>query len=118
MPVFRSLLEALSVLLARTLSLGEDAAHVLARPSAILEPPTAEGSLRFGQGGGSGEEVLRLYARVAAADKAPLELDARRRVNEAFAAHGIRVPRAAMDVRLTMPSDSGSVEVTRKESVA
>ena len=35
MPTFRSLLEELSLLVARTLSLGEDAAHVLARLAAI-----------------------------------------------------------------------------------
>jgi small-conductance mechanosensitive channel len=35
MPVFRSLLEELALLLARTLSLSEDAAHILARIAAI-----------------------------------------------------------------------------------
>jgi uncharacterized membrane protein YfcA len=34
-PAFRSLLEELSVLAARTLSLGEEAAHVLARIATI-----------------------------------------------------------------------------------
>jgi moderate conductance mechanosensitive channel len=88
-----------------------------ARPAAILEPPTADGILRFGQGG-SGEVVLRLYARVVAAEKVPLEFEARRRVREAFAAHGIRVPRVMMDVRLTPSSGGGSAVDTRKESVA
>jgi moderate conductance mechanosensitive channel len=88
-----------------------------ARPGTILEPPIAEGILRFGQGG-LGETVLRLYARVVATEKAPLEFEARRRVREAFAAHGIRVPRAAMEVRLTPPSSGGSAEDARKESVA
>jgi len=88
-----------------------------ARPASILEPPTAEGILRFGQGG-LGEVVLRLYARVVAVEKAPLEFEARRRVKEAFAAHGIRVPRAAMEVRLASSPAGGSAEDTRKESVA
>jgi len=88
-----------------------------ARPVAILEPPTAEGILRFGQGG-STEMVLRLYARVVAAEKAPLEFEARRRAREAFAAHGIRAPRVAMDVRVTPSAGSGSAGDARKESVA
>jgi moderate conductance mechanosensitive channel len=91
-------------------------ALAVARPEAILESPTAEGILRFGQGG-STEMVLRLHARVVAAEKAPLEFEARRRAREAFAAHGIRVPRVAMDVRVT-PSGSGSAGDVRKESVA
>ena len=74
-----------------------------ARPAVIFEPPTAEGILRFGQGGGQGEAILRLHARVAALEKGPLEFETRRRVKEAFAAHGIRIPRAAMEVRLTPP---------------
>ena len=86
-----------------------------ARPAAILEPPTAEGILRFGQGG-STEVVLRLSARVVATEKVPLEFEARRRAREAFAAHGIRIPRVAMDVRVA-PS-SGSAGDVRKESVA
>jgi len=86
-----------------------------ARPAAVLEPPTAEGILRFGQGG-STEVVLRLYARVVAGEKVPLEFEARRRVREAFAAHGIRIPRVAMDVRVTPSTASAGDE--RKESVA
>jgi small conductance mechanosensitive channel len=88
-----------------------------AHPGAILESPTAEGILRFGQGG-STEMVLRLSARVVATAKAPLEFEARRRVREAFAAHGIRAPRVAMDVRVTPSSGSGSTGDARKESVA
>ena len=88
-----------------------------ARPAMLLEPPTAEGILRFGQGG-QGEAVLRLHARVVALEKAPLEFEARRRVKEAFAAHGIRAPRAAMEVRLAPPSGAGTAEGSRKESVA
>jgi moderate conductance mechanosensitive channel len=88
-----------------------------ARPAAILEPPTAEGILRFGQGS-SNELVLRLHARVVATEKVPLEFEARRRAKEAFAAHGIRAPRAALDVRVTPSSGSGSAGDVRKESVA
>ena len=88
-----------------------------ARPALLLESPTAEGILRFGQSGSS-EMVLRLYARVVATEKVPLELEARRRVREAFAAHGIRPPRPAMDVRVTTSPASGSTGDVRKESVA
>ena len=96
--------------------LGEVGKAVAAdRPAAVLEPPTAEGILRFGQGG-STEVVLRLHARVLATERVPLEFEARRRVREAFAAQGIRIPRVAMDVRVT-PS-SGSAGDVRKESVA
>jgi small conductance mechanosensitive channel len=89
-----------------------------ARPAVIFDPPTAEGILRFGQGGGQGEAILRLHARVAALEKGPLEFETRRRVKEAFAAHGIRLPRAAMEIRLTPPPGGGSAEDGRKESVA
>jgi small conductance mechanosensitive channel len=88
-----------------------------AHPAMVLEVPTAEGILRFGQAG-QGEAVLRLHARVVASEKTPLELEARRRVKEAFAAHGIRIPHAAMDVRLAPPSAGGTIEGARKESVA
>jgi small conductance mechanosensitive channel len=88
-----------------------------AHPAMILEPPTAEGILRFGQSG-SAEAVLRLHARVVALEKAPLEFEARRRVKEAFAAHGIQAPRAAMEIRLAPPSADGTAEDRRKESVA
>ena len=92
-----------------------------AHPAMVLEPPTAEGILRFGQSG-STETVLRLHARVVAIQKAALEFEARRRVKEAFAAHGIRAPRAAMEVRLVPPAGGASGdrrgEDTRKESVA
>lgn len=88
-----------------------------AHPAMVLEPATAEGILRFGQGG-QGEVVLRLHARVVALEKTLLEFEARRRVKEAFAVHGIRVPRATMDVRLAPPSGEGTAEDSRKESVA
>jgi small conductance mechanosensitive channel len=88
-----------------------------AHPGAVLEPATAEGILRFGLSGAA-EVVLRLHARVVALEKASLEFEARRRVKEAFAMQGIRVPRAVMEVRLTPPSGGASVEDSRKESVA
>jgi small conductance mechanosensitive channel len=84
-----------------------------AHPATILEPPTAEGILRFGQA----EAVLRLHARVIAGEKFQLELEARRRVKEAFAAHGIRVPRGP-EFRLAVPPGAPSTEIGRKESVA
>jgi small-conductance mechanosensitive channel len=84
-----------------------------AHPATVLEPPTAEGILRFGPA----EVVLRLHARVTPAQKFPLELEARRRAKEAFAAHGIRVPGAPL-VRLAPPSGASSAEGGRKESVA
>jgi moderate conductance mechanosensitive channel len=88
-----------------------------ARPAKVLEPPTAEGILRFGQGGQS-EMVLRLHARVVAVEKFALELETRRRVKEAFAVHGIRIPRAAMEVRAPSTPGAGAVEDRRKESLA
>jgi small conductance mechanosensitive channel len=81
-----------------------------AHSSKILEAPTAEGLLRIGQA----EAVLRLHARVVATEKFGLELEARRRVKDAFAAHGIRVPRPALEVHLAPPSGGDA----RKESVA
>jgi hypothetical protein len=81
-----------------------------AHPAKVLESPTAEGILRFGQA----EAVLRLHARVVATEKFHLELEARRRLKEAFAAHGIRIAGAALEVRLA-PSPSGG---PRKESAA
>jgi moderate conductance mechanosensitive channel len=85
-----------------------------AYPAKMLEPPTAEGILRFGQGSLT-ESVLRLHARVVASEKFSLELEARRRVKEAFAANGIRVPRPAMDIRLAPSSGGGTPEDGRKE---
>jgi small conductance mechanosensitive channel len=81
-----------------------------AHPAKVLETPTAEGILRFGQA----EAVLRLHGRVVAGEKFALELEARRRLKEAFAAHGIRGPAPALEVRLAPPSGEGG----RKESVA
>jgi small conductance mechanosensitive channel len=88
-----------------------------AHPAMVLEPPTAEGILRFGLGG-QPEAVLRLHARVVALEKGPLELEARRRVKEVFATYGIQAPRPAMEVRLVPPAGVGTAESSRKESVA
>ena len=52
-----------------------------------------------------------------AAEKFPLELEARRRVKEAFVAHGIRGP-ARPRVRLAARPAPPSGESGRKESVA
>jgi small conductance mechanosensitive channel len=82
-----------------------------AHPGAVLEPPVAEGILRFGDT----EAVLRLHARVRALDRFPVELEARRRVKEAFAAHDLRLPRPVMDVRL---AEGGRSPDARKEPVA
>lgn len=81
-----------------------------AHPAAMLEPPIAEGLLRVGQA----EAVLRLHARVVATARFPLELEARRRIKDAFAAQGVRVPRPALEVRLAPPDGGGA----RKESVS
>ena len=77
----------------------------------LLSLAAGVGVLRFGDG----EAVLRLHARVRALDRFPLELEARRRVKEALAAHDIRLPRPVMDVRL---GDGGGAADARKEPVA
>ncbi len=51
----------------------------------VLEPPVAEGIVRFGEN----EMVLRLHVRVDAAEKSSLELELRRRVKDALEAAGI-----------------------------
>jgi small conductance mechanosensitive channel len=54
----------------------------------VLEPPGAEGILRFGES----DLVLRLHARVDAAHKARLEPELRRRIKEALDTEGIELP--------------------------
>lgn len=100
----------------RALQIVRDVGADLARahPGTILEEPVAEGLLRVGQA----EAVLRLHARVRAADKGPLEFETRRRVKEAFAARGVRVPRPVYDVRLTHTGGAEPPGPGRKESVA
>lgn len=51
----------------------------------VLEPPVAEGIVRFG----ADEMVLQLHARVDAMEKPALELELRRRVKQALEAAGI-----------------------------
>ena len=51
----------------------------------VLEPPAAEGIVRFGDT----DMVLRLHARVDAGDRSALELELRRRVKEGLEAAGI-----------------------------
>jgi small conductance mechanosensitive channel len=51
----------------------------------VLEPPAAEGIVRFGDN----DMVLRLHARVDAVEKDALELELRRRVKDALEAAGI-----------------------------
>ncbi len=56
-----------------------------AHPDQLLEPPAAEGIVRFGDN----DMVLRLHGRVDATAKADLELELRRRVKEALESAGI-----------------------------
>jgi small conductance mechanosensitive channel len=80
----------------------------------VLEPPVAEGILRFGES----DVVLRLHARVAALQKVPLELDLRRRIKEAFEAAGVRMPVPRMLVRLASDDAPPAPTSNRKESSA
>jgi len=99
----------------RALGVLEDVGRAIrdAHPDRVLEPPTAEGIVRFGES----EVVLRLHARVDAQQKGPLELELRRRVKAAFDAEGITVPypqrviHVASDSKLLVPP-------SRKESHA
>jgi small conductance mechanosensitive channel len=59
-----------------------------AHPGLVLEPPVAEGIVRFGES----DLALRLHTRVDARQKGPLELELRRRVKEAFDTAGIDMP--------------------------
>jgi small conductance mechanosensitive channel len=99
----------------RALRVLGEVGEALARayPSAILEAPVAEGILRMEKA----EVVLRLHARVRAGDKFPLELEARRRVKEAFAERGVRVARGVLAVHLEAPRDAMPPTAPRKESV-
>jgi small conductance mechanosensitive channel len=54
-------------------------------PSRVLEPPAAEGIVRFGDN----DMVLRLHARVDATAREDLELELRRRVKDALEEAGI-----------------------------
>jgi small-conductance mechanosensitive channel len=85
-----------------------------AHPGVVLEPPAAEGILRMGQA----EAVLRLQAPVRAADRFALELEARRRIKDAFAERGIRVARPVLAVHLAGPPGPAPGAPGRKESSA
>lgn len=71
-------------------------------PGQVLEPPVAEGILKFGEF----DVVLRLHARVAASQKFALELVLRQRIKDAFDAEGIRMPVSRMVVHLAPESSS------------
>jgi len=84
-----------------------------AHPAPVLEPPVAEGILRFGES----DVVLRLHARVEATQKGPLELELRRRVKEGLEAAGIRIPFPQRVVHVA--TDRAPFAATnRKESAA
>ncbi len=88
-------------------------AFLQAHPGQVLEPPAAEGILRFGES----DVALRLHTRVDARQKGPLEMELRRRVKEAFDGEGIGIPypqrviHVASDQKLLAPPSG-------KESVA
>ena len=54
-------------------------------PDRVLEPPEAEGIVRFGDN----DMVLRIHARVDATVREDLELELRRRVKDALEEAGI-----------------------------
>jgi small conductance mechanosensitive channel len=68
-------------------------------PGLVLEPPVAEGILRYADE----DVVYRLHARVDARQKFPLELELRRRVKEGLDAEGLGGPHAH---RIIVASDS------------
>jgi small conductance mechanosensitive channel len=82
-----------------------------AHPGLVLEPPTAEGILRFGDA----DVMFRLHARVDAQQKFPLELELRRRVKEALDAEGVGGPRAHRVVLLSTDARPGSGRAENKE---
>lgn len=85
-----------------------------AHPEQVLEPPVAEGILRFGES----DVVLRLHARVNAHQKFPLELELRRRVKDAFDAEGIRMPVSQIVVHVATDQGPSLPAPDRKESAA
>jgi small conductance mechanosensitive channel len=78
-------------------------AFLAAHPGVVLEPPTAEGILRFGDA----DVVFRLHVRVDAQQKFPLELELRRRVKEALDAEDLGGPRAHRVVLLSTDARPG-----------
>jgi small conductance mechanosensitive channel len=80
-----------------------------AHPAAVLEAPVAEGILRFAES----EVVLRVHARVAAGEKAALEMELRRRVKAALESAGIPLPiprRVVHHVGVTASPGAGDKE--------
>lgn len=61
---------------------------------AALEPPQAQGIIRFGEG----EVQLRLQVKVDASRRWDVELELRRRIKDAFQAEGVRMPRKIIHV--------------------
>jgi small conductance mechanosensitive channel len=78
----------------------------------VLEPPAAEGILRFGDAG----LVMRLHVRVDARRKAELELDLRRRVKDALQAAGIPIAYPQLMVHLGGDPRRAPVTPSHEES--
>jgi small conductance mechanosensitive channel len=89
----------------RALRILEDVGRRWAEESrASLEPPQAQGILRFGE-----DEVgLRLQVKVHAQRRWDAELELRRRIKEAFAAGGVRAPRKVIHVAHDGPAGGGT----------
>ncbi len=85
-----------------------------AHAGAVLEQPVVEGILRFGES----DMLLRLHARVTAAEKFPLELALRRRVKEGFDAAGLRVGPPRMLVRVDLDRRVPARDPNQKEPVS
>lgn len=101
---------------ARALRVLESVGRALreAHPAWVLEPPMAEGILRFGES----DLLLRLHARVESGQKHPLELELRRRIKVAFDAEGLRMAAPRMLVHLD-PGHRGPLAApTHKEPEA
>jgi small conductance mechanosensitive channel len=80
----------------------------------VLEPPAAEGIVRFGDAG----LVMRLHVRVDARRKAELELDLRRRVKDALQAAGIPIAYPQLMVHLGADPRRAPVTPSHEESPA
>lgn len=79
----------------RALQVLEDVGRRWAQDSrAALEPPQAQGIVRFGEA----EVGLRLQVKVEAQRRWDAELELRRRIKEAFEAGGVRMPRKIIHV--------------------
>jgi len=78
----------------------------------VLEPPVAEGILRFGDSA----VVLRLHARVDARRKGDLELELRRRVKDALDAAGIPIAYPQMVVHVGADARRPPLTSSQEES--